>query len=79
MSLFIRYTRAEAFDLIRSLVDEIVLVPIDGELKIELKGDLAGILELCSESKSPSRLSPERLEQFKLMVWTAPSIGVYAP
>ncbi|PIW29656.1 MAG: resolvase [Rhodospirillales bacterium CG15_BIG_FIL_POST_REV_8_21_14_020_66_15] len=57
----------EAFDLIRSLVEEITLVPEDGELKVELKGDLAGILQLCSTSKSPSSLSPERLEQVKLV------------
>ena len=56
-------TRAEAFELIRSLVDEITLVPVDGELRIELKGDLAGILSLCTQSKSPSVLTPERLSQ----------------
>lgn len=60
-------SQTEAFDLIRSLVDEIVLVPVDGELKVELKGDLAGILQLCQTSKSPSGLSPERLEQVKLV------------
>ncbi len=60
-------TQAEAFEIIRSLIDVIVLVPAGGELKVELKGDLAGILEACSESKSPSRLSPERLEQFKMV------------
>ena len=60
-------TQAEAFDLIRSLVEEITLVPEDGELKVELKGNLAGILQLCSTSKSPSSLSPERLEQVKLV------------
>jgi hypothetical protein len=34
---------------IRSLIDEIGLVPDDGELRIEIKGELAGILELCQE------------------------------
>jgi hypothetical protein len=34
-------TRAEAFELIRSLVEEIRLLPVDGELRIELRGDLA--------------------------------------
>ena len=60
-------TRAEAFELIRSLIDEIVLVPEGGELNVELKGDLAGILTLCSQSKSPSGLVPEGLEQVKLV------------
>ena len=60
-------TKDEAFDLIRSLVDEILLVPDNGELAIEIKGDLAGILSLCSQSKSPSGLKPEGLEQVKLV------------
>ena len=48
-------------------IDEIVLVPEGGELKVELRGDLAGILSLCSASKSPSGLSPEGLSQVKLV------------
>ena len=60
-------TRAEAFELIGSLVEEIVLVPEDGALKIELRGDLAGILTLCTQSKNPSGLSPEGLEQVKMV------------
>jgi len=40
-------SRDEAFDVIRSLIDEIQLVPVDGELQIEIRGELAGILELC--------------------------------
>ena len=60
-------TRAEAFELIRSLIDGIVLIPEDGALKVELRGDLAGILTLCSQSKNPSGLSPEGLEQVKLV------------
>ena len=60
-------TKTEAFELIRSLVDEIRLIPVDGALKIELKGDLASILALCTQSKSPSVFTPERLEQVKLV------------
>jgi hypothetical protein len=60
-------TRTEAAELIRSLVEAIVLVPEDGALKVELKGDLAGILKLCSESKSLSGWTPERLSQVKLV------------
>ena len=49
-------SRDEAFDVIRSLIDEIRLVPADGELRIEIKGELAGILELCdaAQTKSPA-------------------------
>ena len=48
-------------------IDGIVLIPEGGALKVELRGDLAGILILCSQSKSPSRLSPEGLSQVKLV------------
>src|SRR5262249_7723562 len=47
-------TRAEAAGILRSLIDAIVLVPENGELKIELRGDLAGILSIASNEKSPS-------------------------
>jgi hypothetical protein len=43
-------SRDEAFEIIRSLIDEIRLVPEDGALKIELRGELAGILALAAES-----------------------------
>ena len=38
-------------ETIRSLIDEIVLTPLNGELRIDLKGDLAGILALSAGSK----------------------------
>ncbi|MBT7110038.1 MAG: hypothetical protein HN941_04205 [Proteobacteria bacterium] len=48
---------AEAMDAIRSLIDEIVLTPEDGELRIDLKGDLAGILAMASKNtkKAPRK------------------------
>jgi DNA invertase Pin-like site-specific DNA recombinase len=58
-------TKDEAFTLIRSLIEAIVLVPEGAVLRIELKGELAGILRLAADSKKPSRLTPERLEQIK--------------
>ncbi len=47
--------RAEASDVIRSLVSEIVLTPTAGELLVDLRGDLAGILAVASSGmqKSP--------------------------
>jgi hypothetical protein len=45
--------RAETFTLIRSLIDEIRLVPEDGRLRIELHGELAGILALAADTKKP--------------------------
>jgi site-specific DNA recombinase len=47
-------TRAEAADILRSLIDAIILVPEGNELKIELRGDLAGILNVAANEKSPS-------------------------
>ena len=47
-------SRTEAAEIIRSLVDEIVLTPEDGELKIALRGDLAGILAIATNGKRPT-------------------------
>jgi hypothetical protein len=43
-------TGREALELIRSLIDTITLTPVHGILKIELRGDLAGILACGSGS-----------------------------
>ena len=58
--------RDEAFELIRSLLDKIVLVPEGDELRIEIHGELAGILELCQKDKTPGR-SRASAEQIKLV------------
>ena len=50
-------TRDEAFELIRSLIDEIRLTPEDGRLRIELRGELAAILALAADSKKPGGLT----------------------
>lgn len=42
----------EAAELIRSLVDAVILTPEDGELAIAIKGELAGILALCAEGRN---------------------------
>ena len=47
--------RAEATQALRGLVEEIRLVPEDGQLQIEIAGDLAGILALGDKSKRPAR------------------------
>jgi hypothetical protein len=48
-------TRDEAFELIRSLIDEIRLVPEDNQLRLELRGELAGILALAAGQKEARR------------------------
>ena len=60
-------TRAEAAEIIRGLVEEIVLTPEDGELRIDLKGELVGILALGSENKSPAAISRDGHEQIKMV------------
>jgi hypothetical protein len=61
-------TRHEAFEIIRSLIDEIRLVLEGGALKIELRGELAGILALASESTKARGLSTTGLaEQIKMV------------
>jgi site-specific DNA recombinase len=40
--------RDEAFNIIRSLIDEVRLVPENKDLKVELRGALAGILQLIA-------------------------------
>jgi site-specific DNA recombinase len=63
-------SKDEAFDLIRSLIEVIRLVPVDGKLRVEIKGELAGILELCREADKtkPGGLSTAGLaEQIKMV------------
>jgi site-specific DNA recombinase len=42
----------EAFELVRSLIEEVRLVPTGGTLDIQLKGDLAGILAISNGAKA---------------------------
>lgn len=67
-------SRAEAVDVIRSLVDKIVLTPatIDGKdtLAIDLQGHLAGILSLSTKTKKPLKESDFSVESTKLVAGT---------
>ena len=46
--------RIEAADTLRSLVDQIVLTPVDGKVEIDVQGDLGGILTISTQSKNPA-------------------------
>ena len=60
--------RAEAADLIRSLVDRITLTPnADGKLDIDLYGDLAGILTMATNKDRPLQKSDPSVVQVKLV------------
>ena len=57
--------RTEAAETLRSMIQAIRLVPENGELAIELVGELAGILALTNE-KSPRPFGP-RAQQLTLV------------
>ncbi|AZI38185.1 recombinase family protein [Caenibius tardaugens NBRC 16725] len=46
--------RIEAADVLRSLVDKIVLTPFEGKIEIDVQGDLAGILMISAQTKNPA-------------------------
>ncbi len=49
--------KAESVEVLRTLVDEVTLVPDGEELSIVLRGDLAAILAFATNKKKPSPLS----------------------
>ena len=59
-------TRTEASEALRGLIDAIVLTPHQGELQIELKGNLAAMLSAATNAKrSPD--TGDLLVQIKLV------------
>ena len=61
-------SRAEAADLLRSLIDRIELSPnSSGKLDIDLYGDLAGILGLAANKNGPLDVSDPSLKQVKVV------------
>src|SRR5262249_38491593 len=56
----------EAFELLRGLIDSIILTPADGKLEIELRGDLAGILAVSQAGKTKAS-SKEKALQIKMV------------
>ncbi len=50
-------TKDEAFGIIRGLTEEVRLVPEAGELRVEIRGALAGILALGSKKDKAARMS----------------------
>jgi hypothetical protein len=62
-------SRDEAFDTIRSLIDAIRLVPENGALRIDIQGELGGILALCTaaDTKKPGREGRALAEQIKMV------------
>lgn len=44
-----------AVDLIRSLVDEIILTPSEDQLRVDLRGDLAAIFAIATDKSPPGK------------------------
>ena len=53
-------TRLEASEMLRGLIESIVLIPEGGQLRIELKGNLAAMLAAAQQTKK----SPETGDLF---------------
>ena len=60
--------RAEAAEIIRSLVDRIIMTPNDkGQLEIDLHGDLAGILSMAANKDKPLEECDPAVQQVKMV------------
>ncbi|RWR26662.1 recombinase family protein [Sinirhodobacter populi] len=46
--------RIEAAEVIRSLVEDIILTPVEGKVEIDIRGDLVGILTLSAQKQNPA-------------------------
>jgi hypothetical protein len=57
----------EAFEMLRGLIEEVRIIPEDGEYRLELKGELAGILALAQGAKNSERAPAQRALQIKVV------------
>jgi hypothetical protein len=60
-------THDEAMELIRSLIEVIVLVPDHGSLRIEVRGELAAILAFGEGREKPGRMDRDIAKQIKMV------------
>jgi site-specific DNA recombinase len=60
-------THDEAMELIRSLIEAVVLVPAEGSLKVEVRGELAAILAFGEGKKKPGRMDRDIAKQIKMV------------
>jgi len=67
---------SQSSDLLRSLIEAVVLIPEGDRLEIELVGDLAGILQFTSPKGKGLISQRDKASQLRLMMWTAPTIGI---
>ena len=64
--------KAQAFERLRALIEAVVLMPEDGDLTIDLRGELASMLSLCAgaETQKASADVTEEALQIKLVAGT---------
>ena len=57
----------EAFEVVRGLVEEVRIIPAEGEVTIELRGELAGILAVAETAKKGSTSHQDKALQIKMV------------
>lgn len=62
--------RGEAQEIIRGLIDAVVMMPQDGVLHAEVRGDLATMLVLASETRRASEAEASEARQVKMVAGT---------
>ncbi|QCB43935.1 hypothetical protein E5673_18335 [Sphingomonas sp. PAMC26645] len=64
--------KTQAFERLRALIEAVVLTPEDGNLAIDLRGELASMLTLCAGAKTQkaSAAVTEEVLQIKLVAGT---------
>jgi hypothetical protein len=60
-------SRDEAVELIRGLIEAVVLTPIDSHLRVEVRGELAAILALGDGRRNPGTTDQDSVEQIKMV------------
>ncbi len=64
--------KAQAFERLRALIEAVVLMPEDGDLTIDLRGELASMLSLCAgaETQKASAVVSREALQMKMVAGT---------
>ncbi|BCA61201.1 hypothetical protein HMP09_0435 [Sphingomonas sp. HMP9] len=64
--------KAQAFERLRALIEGVVLTPEDGNLAVDLRGELAAMLSLCAgaETQISSASIPSEVLQIKMVAGT---------
>jgi hypothetical protein len=53
--------------MLRGLIEEVRIIPQEGKYRLELKGELAGILALAQGAKNSERAPAQRALQIKMV------------